>query len=313
MYFYFTGEYKAGIKINGIFYGIITEAIKTLRIDHGCPFIEICPLEKGGQTVNLILDEQFLADPPDGVSVTDLKGGYLLKFFRQFVDNEFKIIAQQKYNDCIATLFNENGLKLSIENKDDFYAETFSFNCETAQISRFELDGCQFLSLYFESKRYLYIYCIIGKISKVFARQVYEFSVNGGLKTTEYFKDIAKHKVVTDWTYGQNGFAPKKMTTNHDENFLAVNLHPKLIAYAFLEAFSLNAEWQEYLCPSILDNADKLKGFFGEYTGVLPPPTFRNENEVGLLYKIKDNLYSVGYFTFDICDNKITNIHQVEI
>lgn len=311
MYFYFTGEYKAAIKINGTFYGLLNSALKTLRIDNGCPFIEICPLEKGGQTINLILDDEFLSSPPDGVSVTDLKGGYLLKFYKTYCENEFKIISQQKYHDSIITLFKENGLKLSIETQNDFYAETFSFNCQSAEIARFEIDGTCFISIYLENN-YLYIYCINQKIIKVFARQVSDFSIETNLKTVELFKDIAKHKVVTEWTYDNYVLIAKNIATSCAENFSIKNLHPKLVAYAFLEAFMLNAEWKDYLCQSILDNADKLKGFFGPYIGVIPPPTFRNENQVCLLYKEKENLYSVKYYTFEISENKILNINQIE-
>ena len=312
MYFYFTGEYKSAIKINGTFYGVLSQAFKTLRIDNGCPLIEICPLEKSGQTINLILDEEFLSSPPNGVSVTNLKGGYLLKFYKKYNDNEFKIITQQKFADCIATLFNENGLKLSIETKDDFYAETFSFNASNAQISRFELNGNKFLCLFFEDNSNLIIYNIGTTTKKVFSREVKEFSTDKSFITTESYKDIAKHQIKTEWAYELGEFVAKNINATFSPNFSIKNLHPKLIPYAFLEALSLGAEWKDYLYSHILENADKLKGFFGEYFGVIPPPTFRKENEVGLVYKIKENLYSVDYYTFETIDNLISNIIKVE-
>ena len=85
-----------------------------------------------------------------------------------------------------------------------------------------------------------------------------------------------------------------------------------LIPYLFLEDFSAGEDFSEYLSDDINKNADKLGGFFGNFLGVFPPPLFRNQDEVGLIYKIKENLFETKYFTFHLDDKKISNIIPVE-
>ena len=129
MYFYFSAEYPAIIKLNGIYYGSITDTIKTCNFDNvDSPFIEVCPLSPRQTTVNFILDSSFLSYPPENVSVTDLKGGYLIKFNKTYNGSEFSVVGQEKQSDFMATVFNDNGNKLSIETPNDFYAETLTFN-----------------------------------------------------------------------------------------------------------------------------------------------------------------------------------------
>lgn len=312
MYFYFTADYSSAIKINGIYYGKLCSTIKPLRIDEGCPLIEICPLLLGESAVNFILDEQFLSSPPDGVLVTDLKGGYLIKFTRRFYGGDFNVLCQQKYEDCVATLFNENGLKLSIETREDFFAQTFKLDAINAEIIKFLLDNTPLLAVVIQSQttKTLFVYNLNGKIKNLMCKQVDEFCTDNKLSTTEIFKDIAKHTVITDWTF-DGELKAKNSTVKVKDGFNSSDINDKLIPYAFFEAFLIGGEWKEYLAPCILENADKLKDYIGEYIGVMPPPTFRNQNEVGLIFRTSDNLYTVEYFTLTITDKKITNINKV--
>ena len=312
MYFYFAAEYPSAIKINGIFYGKLSSAIKPLRIDEGCPLIEICPLVTGESAINFILDEHFLAKPPSRILITDLKGGYLLKFLRRYYGDEFKVICQRKYDDCIATLFNENRLKLSIETRDDFYAQTFNIEATDAEISKFLLDGNQLLAVCIKNEvaKNLFVYSLNEKIQMQMCRQVDDYLLDGKLVTTERHDDIAKHTVTTEWTFNQT-LKVKSSTVTAKEGFASNLLNERLVPYAFLEAFLIGGEWKEYLCPSILSNSDKLKDYFGEYVGVTPPPTFRDQAQVGLIYRISENLYSVDYYTFELNDKKITNLNKI--
>ena len=313
MYFYFAADYPSAIKINGIYYGKLSSAVKPLRIDEGCPLIEICPLLLGESAVNFILDEQFLSNPPDGILLTNLKGGYLIKFLRRFYDGEFSVVCQQKYDDCIATVFKENGLKLSIETREDFFAQTYKLDATDAEIIRFSLDNIPFLAVCIENQsiKTLFVYKLSGKIQNLMCRQVDGFTAkNNELTTTERFKDIAKHTVITEWVFDEQ-LKAKNNSVKVSENFSLENLNEKLIPYAFLEAFLVDGEWKEYLSDSIKEHADKLKDYLGEYIGVMPPPTFRNQNEVGVIYREKDSLYTVEYFTFESADKKINNINKI--
>ena len=165
MYYYFSSNYPAVIKINGMFYGKIEKVIKPLKIDKGIfPFIEICPLKAEGNSINFILDNEFLTFPPSGVSITDLKGGYMIKFYQRFDKLPFNVLAQEKFSNGVITVFTENSLKLSIETTSDFYAETFNLNPDSASISLFSLNGCSFVAItFYQDEKLLYVYKIDEK------------------------------------------------------------------------------------------------------------------------------------------------------
>ena len=49
----------------------------------------------------------------------------------------------------------------------------------------------------------------------------------------------------------------------------------------------------------------------GDFIGVMPPPVFREENEVGFVYRTGERTYSAEYFVFEVSDKKITNLKKL--
>ena len=314
MFYYFSSDYPAVIKINGMFYGKIQDVIKPLRIEKNLsPFIEICPLNEDGCAVNFILDGHFLCSPPKGVSITDLKGGYLVKFYNRYDKLPFSILAQEKLPYAVVTVFTESSLKLSIESQSDFYAETFNINCTDATITPFNLSNERFIAIKLNAREVtLCVYHIGEKTKKVFCRSVFDFSTSPEFTTTEKFNDIAKHIVNTVWEFNENQFKIKSVSCAKKVGFDANCLPERLIPYAFLESFLSGDNIEEFLCENIKENADKLSSYLGDFIGIFPPPTFRDINEVGLIYSITENKYQVEYFTFELENKKIFNIKKSE-
>ncbi len=310
MYYYFSSDYPAVIKINGMFYGKIQDVIKPLRIDKNLsPFIEICPLNENGNTVNFILDGEFLTSPPNGVNITDLKGGYLIKFYVRYDKLPFNVITQEKLPHAIATVFTESSLKLSIESQSDFYAETFNINCTDATITPFNINNDRFIAIKLVAhSTTLCVYYLGEKIKKVFCRNVFDFSLSPEFSTTEKFNDIAKHTVLTIWEFCGKEFKVKSASCTKKDGFNTSCLSERLVPYAFLESFLSGDSLDDFLCENVKSNADKLKSYFGNFIGIFPPPVFRDINEIGLIYPLTDNKYEVEYFTFELQDKKISNI-----
>lgn len=313
MYFYFSSNYPAVIKINGIFYGTLDSVVKTLRIeDDLCPYIEICSL-KGDGNVNFILNQEFLSCPHESVCVTDLKGGYLIKVFQTRISSDFSILAQEKFENALVTVFNENGLKISIETTNDFYAETLKVCPTSASIKKFFCEQNELIAIsLIAQKTFLSVYTLNPKIKKVFMREVDEYSLENGLETVENHKDIAKHVVTSCWSFDGENFTTNNTRVKKSENFNPDLLPDKIIPYAFLEALLTGDEINCFLGSNVLENADKLPGFFGNFLGIMPPPTFRKREEIGLLYSASNNRYSVEYYIFDVIDRKICNIKKAD-
>ncbi len=308
MYFYFSSDYPAVLKLNGIYYGTIHNSVKSCNIEGGePPFIEVCPLDKTPPT-SLILDDACLLSPPKDVLLTELKGGYMLKFNKQYKNQEFKVFCQQKYSDAVVTAFCENGYKLSIETPKDFYAESVDADIISVEVKRSERDKSLIAVFFYTQKLLVNIYCITDSVKKMFSREVDVAEFDGNLTTVEYLNDIAKHKIIMEWEFIDGKYAVSQKKVEKNQDFDKNKLNDKIIPYAFLEEFLAGGEFAEYLGGSIKENANKLSGFFGEFIGIMPPPVFRSIEEVGLIYSQGEGRYYVEYFTFEITEKVIVNI-----
>lgn len=310
MVYYFSAEYPCAIKVNGVYLGLIGQTVKNISSNASLDFVEICPINCQEPAINFLLNKDFLSNPPRYVSVTDLKGGYLIKFTKSYSYGEFKVIAQEKYNDILVTVFNEKGIKISLETQTDFFAEFVPTDCSNVSFYRPPFNQDLVAIAFHDKKTILSIYSVKDKIQKVFFGLVDDFSFENGFTTTEKYIDVAKHTLVTNWDYKDNKMKEEKRILTHSENFDFTALAEQLLPYAFLEEFMLKGEYKQYLSQTILDNEDKLIGFFGDYIGVMPPPSFRDQAEIGLIYNKKENCYTVEYFIFDLSDRKISAIKK---
>ncbi len=310
MLYYFISELTAVIKINGVYAGKIDKSLKKFDLTSDC-FIEVCPLNRTDYPTNFMLDDNFLNSPPDGIIITDLKGAFVINVVNLASFAPFSIIAQQKYPFAVVTVFRENGLKLSIETPTDFYAERlFIADCD-AVITPFTLGAKQFVAVRFlGEKSLLFCFLLEDKIIKVFSQSVCDVCFENGLKTTHKFLDIAKHTLITEWDYSGDKLISKNAILRRDENYSVDALCTNLLPYAFLEELLVGGPVQDFLNEELKNNASYLKGFFGDYIGVFPPPEFRKPCEVGLIYCKNENNYYAEYFYFELENRKICNIKR---
>lgn len=314
MFYYFSSTIKSALKINGNFYGIIDLDIKPIKIESENAFIELTPVNINAKSISFLLDDYFFSSPPSSIILTDLKGGYLIKFCPLKENNNFYIINQQKFDNLIATIFNENGLKLSLETPSDFYAQSFNLNFDSACIGQFQLNKHNFAYVSvenLENKKLLFVYSIENKIEKVFCREVDNFCVDNGFSTEENYLDIAKHKITSFWEFSDFSFKRTSFKIEKSQRFSINNLLDNIIPFAFLEDLLVNDKIEDYLSQNLLDNIEHLPTFFGDFLGVIPPPEFRSENEVGLIYSKNENSFYIEYFIFGVENKKINSIKKV--
>ncbi len=312
MFFYFFSKTPAIIKINGVYNGKISDGYKKFFLDFSTPpFVEICFFCTKTPPLFFMLDNNFLCFPPENVIVTDLKGGYAINLDVEQASAPFSIINQQKFPFAVATVFNDNGLKLSIETPNDFYAKTLPFGCENAQILPFTLEGEQLLAINFLGEQnYLTCFLIQNQIKEVFSKKAVDFCFENGFTTTERFLDIAKHKLTCSWNLNEKRLVLASTSLEKDADYSPLNLPELVLPYAFLEDFMLGEVTDEFLSDNVKENANFLKDYLGEFIGVFPPPSFRKFDEVALLYKQSQNTYKTEYFTFELNNKKICNIKR---
>lgn len=310
MLYYFISEFPLVIKINGVYGGKIDKTFKKFELTSDS-FVEICPLNRMDYPISFMLDSLFLSSPPDGIIITDLKGAFVINIVNISSFSTFSIVAQQKLPFAVATVFKENGLNLSIETPSDFYAERFFIPDCDAVISPFMLNNNQFIAVNFLNEKSLLVcFLIQDKVIKVFSKNICDVCFENGLKTTHKYLDIAKHKLTIEWEYSNGKLSAKNTLIERDENYKIDELIDSVIPYAFLEEFLIGGNVDDFLSHDLKENVDFLKGFFGEYIGVFPPPEFRNLNEIGLIYSKNENLYYAKYFSFETKNKKICNIKR---
>ncbi len=315
MFYYFSSQIKCALKVNGIFYGIIDEQVKEINITKENAYIELSPVNINAKSICFLLDQTFFNSPPPLIYLTDLKGGYLIKFCPLIENNAFYIIAQEKFENALVTLFNENGVKLSLETQKDFFAQSFMLNANCAQIGQFWLNNSPFVYINLETsaqKNQLIIYSIEDKIKQVFCRNIDSFNLENQLCTSENFYDIAKHKVTSFWDYQDNKLIRIDYKIEKSDKFNIENLSPKIIPYAFLEDLLVGDKIEDYLSQTLMENAKFLSDFFGNFLGIIPPPKFRDYNEIGLIYAKEENLYYTQYFIIETENKKIVNIKKAD-
>lgn len=305
MFFYFSTPFAAALKVNGGFCGLTEASPKSIRVKFG-DFIELCPITARAPYFSFVLTEVFVKEPPDGVFITDLKGGYLITYCLKTRRSGFSIMAQNKFPDLIATALNDNGVKISIETPTDFFAE--EVDPTTEKVEFFRLYDKTVLAVLHGEKKNLRIYDVGGKIEKIFSRAVDDFSVDGGLLTEERFCDVAKHVKKTRWKYEVGKMICADSEIQRDPDFLPIRLNVRILPYAFLEELAVGGDCGEYVGGTVKENFDKLKGYLGEYIGVIPPPPFVDCDKVGIVLPNGKNKYRVDYLSFTTEDRRIVNI-----
>lgn len=317
MNLFFSSSYPAVLKVNGLYICTLNDGVFNYSCDNFSvdkpPFIEICPLVPCENYICFFPDNNFIDSPPPNVIVVDLKGGYHFKFNKSFIGGEFSVINQRRFSDALITIFNDNGKKISIETPTDFHIENLYFDFDLVNIYRPEYYGGKLLFIEFCSyPKSVAVYNLCDKISLIFMRQVADFSIDNGFITTEKYLDIAKHSVKTTWQFDGTLLTIKDKVVTCEDVFNRKNLCDKVIPYAFLESYLVGGEYKDFLCESIKEKASALSSYLGDFIGVMPPPPFRDINDIGVIYPVHKNIYSVTYFNFSVENGLILNLKKLD-
>ncbi len=315
MYFYFSASVPTVLKINGIYIGRIDCDGKKINLD--CPdntFIEILSVGEAFDGINFFLSDFILESPPKKITVTNLGNGYHINCNLSATDNSFKILNQTKMENAVATVFSENGLKLSLENEYGGYFEQLQFTAEEIKIQAFP-DNQNLIAVIGEGElKFINVYRFGNEDSpfvKVFENSCIDYSLSPDFSIIKKYYDIKKHVVNFHYTFNGDTFTQTNRNVESQKTIRILDLPRQILPYAFIEDLLVGDSIDEYLDTQVLNNKDKLKEYFGNFIGVMPPKTQLEQNTVGLIYKQKENLFKVEYFTFTINGYKIENVKKI--
>ncbi|MDY6368047.1 MAG: hypothetical protein SPL13_06000 [Clostridia bacterium] len=308
MLVYFSSAYPAAVKLDGAYFGRCDADAKPIKLEQKETFVEFCPIN-GAPSSAFILDENSLKKPPSFISVANLKGGYLIRAFRTPDTADFKVLIQQKHDDTTVTVFTEGNLKLTVENSNGVLFYSFPFFSAEVNV---EFSG-GLAAVFFPERQALYVCDVSGSPMLCGTVSCSSFSFDEILTTTLVNKDIAKHETTCTWKTENGKLTSTSKKVNCSAEFNQDNLPLKILPYAFCEEVCVGGDYSIYLSNDLKPSADKIKEYLGDFIAVCPPPPFRDENEVGLVYKINENVYSVDYLTVTVKEGKIDNIKRSEI
>lgn len=286
MYLYILSFLPCAVKFNGEYIGKASENYAIKKAEKG--FFEFIPLT-GDFTPASFLWENKQPDDNENVQIIDLYGGFLIipKFKKQVI-SDYKELFYKKidFPDFSASLevFNENGTKLTVRCGNDKVTESMPFLPVSLDIEKAFLNGRAYLLVFLSDKKTAAFGFELteSRIKTVFRRVCDGYEAKDNLLTiTELKNDLLRHRVTTKWDFS-NGVTLKEANFRRDRELYS--LPSPLLPYAFFEELALGKDPADFLTPRLRPRAAELKEFFGNFRAVLPPPHFKPDDCVLLLY-----------------------------
>ena len=310
MYYYFCADIDCVLKVNGERF-TLSKNPRLLDVDHlENPLLEVCFLDGKTPNLNYILSDETLLNPPESIAVTDLNGGYLIKFL-YVKQKPLQILQQKEYGNIRVTVYYEGTLKISVETDKDFLIEELALSISSVDTACFNLFNHTFISAFFKERGYLIVYCTDDGVKKVFANNCVDFSYGGVLKTSQTFNDILKHTVTSSYTFKNGAFILQDSSVSSKRTYDKTRYREELIPLLFFEELLVGGDICPYVTLSLSENKNKLYEYLGNYISVITPPSFINSNYVGLVYKKKENLFYLRYYKTEMENGLIKNILKV--
>lgn len=281
-------EKPCALTVNGVYLGIADGFERTCEIEpKDRVFCELKP--SGCVPVSFFFDEEFLLDPPPQIKLyfTEGKVAVCAGGFRR-ADASLSVIWQNRIGGTLLTLCLQGKLQLNVENETGFHLVELPDMLESAKAYPV---GDGFL---LESETGFALIDRGGKVLVISEGSVLE--KGAALKAEVPFRDSMGHTAVCTWENG--GMTECTIRTAHEPT-------EATFALAMFESVLIGADYTPFLHESLLEKADALREFLGNFESVV---LTQEQEKVGLVYKRKERIYDVRYFRVELTDGKISNI-----
>ncbi len=287
---YFLSEKLCSLTVNGMYVGLVDGFERTLELDPK-DGLSCSVLPCGGEFLpfGFCLDERFLCSPPPQTELYYTEKGlaiYFCRFLR--ADQSLRVVRQERLGGTLLTLTVQGKVQLALENETGFHLTELPDEFETCSFSArrdgFLLAGKECFALLSRS----------GELLLLSAGKVLE---NGEtLKAQVPFRDSMGHTAVCEWREG-------KLVSSSIR--AAGEPVPATFALALFESALIGADVRPFLAEDLAEKADSLKEYLGDYRSVV---LTGEADRIGLVYKRKERVFDVRYFTVEIKDGKVSNI-----
>ena len=294
MRIYFLASKPCALKVGGVFFGAVDdfERFADVTLSDNL-FIEFIP--ENGLPLAFFLTETIRLQPPQGCEVYLLRDSIAL-YARDFPPRDLSLrpITQISEENCLATVFCQGEVHLSIQTDKNFFASTLppSF-CECTLFFACDL-------LFIQSPTQLAVYTKTGK--RVFLEKVLSHSIENNLLHARLPLSESLGRVA-DCVYALSaeGCERTAFTLSQARGEMLDDLLP----LAFLESVLIGANYEEFLCDELIPEKEKIRAFLGDFVAVCPTG---QENCFALLRKKRENLFEASYCTLTVEKGKISDI-----
>lgn len=296
MKLYFLSSEPCALFLNDLYYGVTDRFERFIELSLSDRiYARFCP--QGALPVGFFLDEQLLQTPPKECDVYILKDGVAV-YVKNFPPSDFtlQVLAQKREADMLVTLYKQGVTQLSVQSDLGYFNANLppSFSqCELELKGEFcFVKTADTLAVYSKKAELLFM-------EKVLSYSFEQDTLTAVLPLSDHLKRFADGV----WTFTQAGVARKSFTIRQAEETLPCKT--ALIPYAFLESVLIGADYTVFLSDELKPNADKIKGFFGDFTSVL---LCEQENVCGIIKRKSENLFEAVYYTLTMENEKISDI-----
>ena len=289
MHAFFLSEIPSLLTVNGLPLGSVDGHERSVELD---PADRVwCELKSPGyHAICFSFDETFLLSPPENVHLYFTRTGvavYAHGFLKE--DATLRPLRQARLDGTLLTLYVQGRVQLSLENEMGFHIVNLGYEFENATLST---AGKLFLV---EAPS---AFCLVGRDGRVYVQSEGTMSERGTRVTAEVpFHDSLGHTALCTWENGN--LTECRIRT-------ARQPQPATYALALFECVLIGAETTPFLADNLVEKADALKEFLGEFVSVVLTD---RPDEVGLVYPQRARVFEVRYFRVTLDENgKIANI-----
>lgn len=304
MKIYFLSATPCALTVNEAYFGKtdLFERCATLSLKDNL-FIRFTP--ENAAPISFFLTENIRFSPPDGCEVYLLNEAIAIYAY-DFPPRDLTLfpITQKREGNTLVTVFKQGRIQVSVQTQENFFVSYLPPCFEECSI---DFHG-NFILL--RASSHLAVFHKNG--TRLLSEKILSCSLEEtGISALLPLSDLLERVADCTWEYQedtlkQTSFSLKQARDSEGgEN--QEKIRNELLPYALFEGLLLGAEITHLLSESLQSKAGELKGFLGEYVSVA---LTREAQTCALLRKKGERLFEAAYFSVEIENGKIVDIHE---
>lgn len=289
---FFLAEKPCALTVNGAYLGIVDGFERSVEISPSDGvFCELAP--SGYLPVRFRLDEDFLFCPPNQIELYYARGAvavYCKDFIRS--DPSLTVLWQETLLKSRLTLIMQGKLQLNLENETGFHIVSLPEWLEDCKAA-----ACGGLIL-LRAERGFALVTREGEKRVLSEGNILEAGEHI-LRAELPLRDSLGRRMAAEWTEGE--MTACSIRARHASSQAG-------IALALFESVLLGADVRPYLTDALQQNADRLRGFLGEFVSVVCTDV---GDVVGLVFPRRKGVFDVRYFRTELEDGKVANVREI--